>query len=89
MMRTCEDEIQIYMMVTSTGMAALACAAEKIKDTPEEQQTGQPVEGVTLYKVEPGDWIVIPSMTWHQTEPHPDQTFVYGMCHIETRNTRA
>jgi mannose-6-phosphate isomerase-like protein (cupin superfamily) len=83
-----EDKTQIYIMVAGTGTLALGGTAQNIRDTPEGQHSGQPLVGATLQKVKPGDWIVIPPMTWHQTQPDPGQTFVYGMCHIETRNTR-
>lgn len=83
-----EDKTQIYIMVAGTGTIALGGTAMNIKDTPEGQHTGAPLVGATLYKVKPGDWIIIPPMTWHQTQPDPGQTFVYGMAHIETRNTR-
>jgi len=83
-----EDKTQIYIMVAGTGTLALGGTAMNIRDTPEGQHSGQPLVGATLQKVKPGDWIMIPPMTWHQTQPDPGQTFVYGMCHIETRNTR-
>jgi len=83
-----EDKTQIYIMVAGTGTIALGGKAMNIRDTPEGQHSGQPLVGATLQKVKPGDWVVIPPMTWHQTQPDPGQTFVYGMCHIETRNTR-
>jgi mannose-6-phosphate isomerase-like protein (cupin superfamily) len=83
-----EDKTQIYIMVSGTGTVALGGTATNIKDSPEGQHSGAPLVGATLYKVKPGDWIVIPPMTWHQTQPDPGQTFVYGMAHIETRNTR-
>jgi mannose-6-phosphate isomerase-like protein (cupin superfamily) len=83
-----EDKTQIYIIVGGTGTVALGGTAMNIRDTPEGQHGGQPLVGATLQKVKPGDWIVIPPMTWHQTQPDPGQTFVYGMCHIETRNTR-
>jgi mannose-6-phosphate isomerase-like protein (cupin superfamily) len=83
-----EDKTQIYIMVAGTGTIALGGTAQNIRDTPEGQHSGQPLTGAVLQKVKPGDWVVIPPMTWHQTQPDPGQTFVYGMCHIETRNTR-
>lgn len=83
-----EDKTQIYIMVAGTGTVALGGTANNIKDSAEGQHSGAPLTGATQYKVKPGDWIVIPPMTWHQTQPDPGQTFVYGMCHIETRNTR-
>jgi len=83
-----EDKTQIYIIVSGTGTLALGGKAMNIRDTPEGQHSGQPLVGATLQKVKPGDWIVIPPMTWHQTQPDPGQTFVYGMAHIETRNTR-
>ena len=83
-----EDKTQIYIIVAGTGTVALGGTAMNIRDTPEGQHSGQPLVGATLQKVKPGDWIMIPPMTWHQTQPDPGQTFVYGMCHIETRNTR-
>jgi mannose-6-phosphate isomerase-like protein (cupin superfamily) len=83
-----EDKTQIYIMVAGTGTIALGGTAQNIRDTPEGQHSGQPLTGAMLQKVKPGDWVVIPPMTWHQTQPDPGQTFVYGMCHIETRNTR-
>jgi len=83
-----EDKTQIYIIVSGTGVLALGGKAENIRDTPEGQHSGQPLVGATMQRVKPGDWIVIPPMTWHQTQPDPGQTFVYGMAHIETRNTR-
>jgi mannose-6-phosphate isomerase-like protein (cupin superfamily) len=83
-----EDKTQIYIIVSGTGVLALGGKAENIRDTPEGQHSGQPLVGATMQHVKPGDWVVIPPMTWHQTQPDPGQTFVYGMAHIETRNTR-
>lgn len=83
-----EDKTQIYIIVSGTGSIALGGTAMNIRDTPEGQHSGQPIVGAKIQKIKPGDWIVIPPMTWHQTQPDPGQTFVYGMAHIETRNTR-
>ncbi len=84
-----EDKTQIYIIIGGTGSMALGGIAKNIKDGAEGQHTGWgPLEGATMYKFKPGDWIVIPPMTWHQSLPDPGQTIVYGMIHIETRNTR-
>ena len=86
-----EDKTQIYIIIGGTGNMALGGTPPKdhVRNSAEGQHTScGPLEGTTLHKFGPGDWIVVPPMTWHQSLPDPGQTIVYGMVHIETRNTR-
>jgi len=83
-----ENKTQIYIMVDGTGVVALGGEPEKQSgNSTTGQHSGGPLKGATLQRVKPGDWIVIPPYTWHQAQPDPGQTMVYGMCHVETRNT--
>jgi hypothetical protein len=82
-----ENKTQIYIMVSGTGSLALGGEPEKRRAAADGQHSGGPLKGATLQRVTAGDWIVIPPYTWHQAQPDPGQTMVYGMCHVETRNT--
>jgi hypothetical protein len=85
-----EDKTQIYIIIGGTGTMALGgTPREHVRNSAEGQHTSWgPLEGARMYKFKPGDWIVVPPMTWHQSLPDPGQTIVYGMVHIETRSTR-
>jgi len=82
-----ENKTQVYVILDGTGALALGGEPEKIVDLPDGQHNGAPLKGAVIQRVKPGDWIVIPPYTWHQPQPDPGQALVYGMCHIETRNT--
>jgi mannose-6-phosphate isomerase-like protein (cupin superfamily) len=85
-----EDKTQIYIIIGGTGKMALGGQPRShVRNSAEGQHSSWgPLEGATSYDFKPGDWIVIPPMTWHQALPDPGQTIVYGMVHIETRSTR-
>jgi mannose-6-phosphate isomerase-like protein (cupin superfamily) len=82
-----ENKTQIYIMVDGTGIVALGGEPAKDRASADGQHSGGPLKGATLQRVSAGDWVVIPPYTWHQAQPDEGQTMVYGMCHIETRNT--
>ena len=82
-----ENKTQIYIMVDGSGVLALGGEPERQRASPDGQHSGEPLKGATLQRVQPGDWVVIPPYTWHQAQPDKGQTMVYGMCHVETRNT--
>ena len=81
-----EDKTQIYFILSGTGTQILGGTPEKDNITPEGQHNSfGPLKGGVSYKIKPGDMILIPPLTWHQTMPDPGQTVVYQMVHIETR----
>jgi hypothetical protein len=82
-----ENKTQIYIMVGGAGSLALGGEPDKQRSAPDGQHSGGPLKGATLQRVNPGDWVVIPPYTWHQAQPDKGETMVYGMCHVETRNT--
>lgn len=82
-----ENKTQIYVMVDGSGVLALGGEPERRRASPDGQHSGGPLKGATIQRVQPGDWVVIPPYTWHQAQPDKGQTMVYGMCHVETRNT--
>jgi len=82
-----ENKTQIYIMVDGSGVLALGGEPTTERASADGQHSGGPLEGATLQRVEPGDWVVIPPFTWHQAQPDEGETMIYGMCHVETRNT--
>ena len=81
-----EDKTQIYTIIGGTGTQVLGGKPAKDNASAEGQHSSTgPLEGGVSYRVKPGDVILIPPMTWHQTLPDAGQTIVYTMVHIETR----
>jgi mannose-6-phosphate isomerase-like protein (cupin superfamily) len=83
-----EDKTQIYFIISGTGTQVLGGQPAKDNAEPEGQHSSKgPLTGGQSYRVKPGDVILIPPMTWHQTLPDEGQAIVYSMVHIETRHT--
>jgi mannose-6-phosphate isomerase-like protein (cupin superfamily) len=81
-----EDKTQIYMIIAGTGTQVLGGKPMKDNASAEGQHSSTgPLEGGVSYRIKPGDVILIPPMTWHQTLPDAGQTIVYTMVHMETR----
>jgi mannose-6-phosphate isomerase-like protein (cupin superfamily) len=81
-----EDKTQIYIVLSGTGRQILGGKPAKDGVQPDGQHfSAGALAGGTTYKIKPGDLIIIPPMTWHQTLPDPGQTVAYQMVHIETR----
>ena len=74
---------QFYFIVDGTGAVLLGGKPQKQTDGANGQHVGGPtLEGATSYRLKAGDWVVIPPMTWHMTEPDPGQTLVYGLMNV-------
>jgi mannose-6-phosphate isomerase-like protein (cupin superfamily) len=81
-----EDKTQIYVIISGTGTQILGGKPAKDNVSPEGQHNSMgPLQGGKSYGIKPGDLILIPPMTWHQTLPDSGQTLTYQMIHIETR----
>ncbi len=80
-----EDKTQIYVILTGTGTQVLGGKPADDVRGPTGDHGGGSIQGGTSYKIKPGDWVVIPPMTWHQTIPDSPAGITYGMVHIETR----
>ncbi len=81
-----EDKTQIYFIFSGTGTQVLGGEPAKEDVQPEGQHNATgPLAGGKSFRVKPGDIILIPPMTWHQTLPDEGQTIVYAMVHLETR----
>jgi len=82
-----EDKTQIYVIISGTGTQLLGGTPAKDNVSPEGQHGSVgPLRGAKSYRIKPGDLVLIPPMTWHQTLPDAGQTLTYQMIHIETRN---
>jgi len=81
-----EDKTQMYTVISGTGVQILGGhpAKDNVSAEGQHSSTG-PLEGGTSYRVKPGDIVLIPPMTWHQTLPDQGQTVTYAMMHVETR----
>ena len=83
-----EEKAQLYVVISGTGQVALGGkAAMEHKPIMNGQHGGGPLgvgQGATLYRVKPGDIVVIPPFTWHQTLADPGQTFTYMKVDILT-----
>jgi mannose-6-phosphate isomerase-like protein (cupin superfamily) len=74
---------QYYFIVDGTGAVLLGGKPQKQNDGANGQHVGGPtLEGAKAYRVKAGDWVAIPPMTWHMTQPDPGQTLVYGLMNI-------
>lgn len=81
-----EDKTQIYFILSGTGTQVLGGNPEKDNASADGQHTSEgPLAGGKSFKIKPGDMILIPPKTWHQTLPDAGQTVTYQMVHIETR----
>jgi mannose-6-phosphate isomerase-like protein (cupin superfamily) len=81
-----EDKTQIYVIISGMGTQLLGGTPAKDNVAPEGQHNSiGPLRGAKSYKLKPGDLVLIPPMTWHQTLPDAGQTLTYQMIHIETR----
>ena len=83
-----ENMTQIYFFWRGTGTQVLGGAPEKLpppRDDIGDYRGGSTLVGGKSYRVKPGDVVVIPPHTWHQTQPDPGQTLGYHMVHIVTR----
>jgi mannose-6-phosphate isomerase-like protein (cupin superfamily) len=80
-----EDKTQIYIILAGTGTQVLGGKPADDVRGPTGDHGGGSIQGGTPYKIKPGDWVVIPPMTWHQTIPDIPAGITYGMVHIETR----
>src|ERR1700679_3251393 len=82
-----EDKTHIYYIISGTGTQILGGKPAKDNVGAEGQHNGVgPITGGTAYRVKPGDVLLVPPMTWHQTLPDEGQSIVYVMAHIETRH---
>jgi mannose-6-phosphate isomerase-like protein (cupin superfamily) len=80
-----EDKTQIYVILSGTGTQVLGGKPAVDLPEPTGDHEGGSIEGGKSYKVKPGDWVIIPPRTWHQTIPDTPAGVTYGMVHIETR----
>jgi mannose-6-phosphate isomerase-like protein (cupin superfamily) len=80
-----EDKTQIYVILAGTGTQVLGGKPAMDKRAASGDHTGGALSGGVSYKIRPGDWVVIPPLTWHQTIPDTPAGVTYGMVHIDTR----
>jgi mannose-6-phosphate isomerase-like protein (cupin superfamily) len=79
-----EDMTQIYVILEGTGVIIVGGKAVHEASSRPGEHGGGPIEGGTSYKVKPGDWVVIPPLTWHQAQPDRGG-LSYAMVHMSTR----
>ncbi len=66
------DKTHVWYILSGTGRVAIGGEPDGGK-APEHG----PVKGASVYRAKPGDWVVVPPYTWHETIPDPGQHFVY------------
>jgi mannose-6-phosphate isomerase-like protein (cupin superfamily) len=76
-----EEKAQLYIIMSGTGQVTLGGKAP-MEHHPimNGQHGGGPLgkeQGATAEKVKPGDIVVIPPFTWHQSQADPGQTLTY------------
>lgn len=83
-----EDKAQLYVVLSGTGTHLMGGKPATMKDVGEGNHiSDSPLEGATTYKLKPGDVVVIPPLTWHQTGADPGQTMTYRLIDV-TQPTR-
>ena len=78
-----ENGTHVIVMVQGTGTWALGGEPENQIPATGTTHRAVSLKGARMQRVVPGDWVVIPATTWHQTQPDPGQMMLYGMCHFE------
>ena len=75
---------QLYFIVDGTGSIVLGGKPpmELVDDRFHQHMGGPALEGAKSIRVKGGDWVVIPPLTWHQTQPDPGQVLVFGLMNI-------
>ena len=73
------DKTHIFMIISGTGTVYLGGEPEGGKPP-----LHGPWKGASAYRVKPGDWIVVPSYTWHEHVPDPGQQMVYVQVNVRT-----
>lgn len=83
-----QDATQIYFIVAGHGTQYLGGKPAEARKFANGNQTARgPLVGATRYRIGPGDIVLIPPGTWHQTIPDPGDTVTYNMVHIHTKRT--
>ena len=75
---------QLYFIVDGTGAIVLGGKPpmELVDDRFHQHMGGPTLEGAKTFRVKAGDWVVIPPLTWHQTQADPGQVLVFGLMNI-------
>lgn len=83
-----EDKAQLYVVLSGTGTHIMGGKPKTVKDVGDGNHVSQdPLEGATTYHLKPGDVLVVPPLTWHQTGADGGQPMTYRLIDI-TQETR-
>ena len=83
-----EDKAQLYVVLSGIGTHIMGGKPKTIKDVGEGNHVSQdPLVGATTYHLKPGDMLVVPPLTWHQTGADGGKPMTYRLIDI-TQPTR-
>jgi mannose-6-phosphate isomerase-like protein (cupin superfamily) len=78
-----EDKMQLYVILSGSGTQVMGGKPKTIKDVGEGNHTSpDPLEGGKTYHLKPGDMVIIPPLTWHQTGADAGQSMTYRLIDI-------